>query len=72
MNLAVLAALSCGPAEALNAELMEDDRLMKRLQWLEEVVQVEQDAVGMLSMKTFQVCAAFTTWTPYRAEVQGQ
>ena len=64
MNLAVLAALSCGPAEALNAEWMEDDRLMKRLQWLEEVVQVEQDAVGMLSMKTFQVCAAFTTWTP--------
>ena len=52
----MLAALSCGPAEALNAELMQDDRLMKRLKWLEEVVQVEQDAVGVLSMKTFQVC----------------
>ena len=40
---------------------MDDDRLTKRLKWLEEVVQVEQDAVGMLCMKTFQVCAAFTT-----------
>ena len=37
MNLAVLAALSCGPAESLNAELLEDDTVVKKLAWLDGV-----------------------------------
>ena len=63
MNLAVLAAMSCGPGEGLNAELMEDGRIVKRLDWLDEVVQIDVQAVRNLSRGALEMFALLSTWT---------